>query len=127
MLVDNLEQLLGFMEALGQSPPVREIRVVEITRPNQVDDEQRLIISKDALQTPATYAARFELITHSGLAWVNMSCCGVHNGFLIISIELQDRALVTNSSKPTSVNYSWLSSSQIEQYGWDVTPRLVIM
>jgi hypothetical protein len=125
-LSDSLSQLFKFLEKKGLTPPVTEVRIIEIGHPMVMDERTRYIVPKDSLRTPLEYAARFEKITHSGLAWVNLSCYGVYRELLLVGIELQNEALGPYSSKPTSINYSGPPNIVI-QHGWDSSEALVIV
>ena len=125
-LSNSLSQLFEFLEKNGLTPPATEIRIIEIDSPRVMDERARYIVSKDSLRTPLEYAARFEQITHSGLAWVNMSCYGVYGNLLLVGIERQNEPLEPYSSKPTSINYSGPPNGVI-QHGWDTSEMLVIV
>ena len=79
-LSNSLGQLFDFLEQCELRPPAHEVRIVEVSRPNVIDERGRLVFSGDALQKPSEYEARFEDLMHSGMPWVNMSCFGVYNG-----------------------------------------------
>ena len=95
-------------------------------RPLVMDDKHRVIISREVITTPEEYATRFEELTRSGLAWVNMSCYGVYDGRVLVVIELPEKALEANSPVVTSVNYSGPVHG-VSQNGWDVSRVLAIV
>src|SRR5215213_11566047 len=92
-LSSSLSTLVEFLEQCGLPPPVRELRIVEVTHAAARDELGRLVISGDEVQQPPAYEPRFEELMHSGMPWVNISCYGVYSGHLIIGVELPDYAI----------------------------------
>jgi hypothetical protein len=124
-LTTNLEELFKFLNERRQTPPLLDVRLIEITRRTPYDDRGRLRIRNDSLQSPADYESRFEELMQSGLPWLNMSCYGVYQGFLIIGIELPNDMPRKGALRRPSVNYSGPPNSVIQQ-GWDLIESMVI-
>jgi hypothetical protein len=62
-------------------------------------------IRREALRRPLEYEARFEELLQAGYPWLNMSCYGVHEGLLVVAIEVPSpRPLAPGHA--TSVNLS---------------------
>ena len=119
-LDENLQGLMKFLEQLGQMPPARQIRIVEID-PNTTSDERgRLRVMRSALQTPEAYECRFNELIGAGLPWINMSSLGIEGEFLIVGIETPRGS----GSSRTSVNYSGPSVAVL-QNGWGVDKALL--
>ncbi len=125
-LSNSLKELFGFLDDGGQPPPLREVRLVEISHVVATDERGRLLMSEDALQKPSDYTSRFEDLIHSGLPWINMSCYGVYDGLLIVGIEIPDKAPEGNAPRLSPVNYSGPQASVIRR-GWDASERIVIV
>ena len=122
-----LRQLFDFLEQWELPPPTREVRIVEVSRPITIDERGRYVLSGDVLQKPSEYEARFDELMHSGWPWVNMSCFGVYNGFLIIGIVYPGYApKEEHRHRPPSVNYSG-PQTRVIQHGWDADEMMVIV
>ncbi|MBL8717329.1 MAG: hypothetical protein JNL79_15185 [Myxococcales bacterium] len=117
-----LEGLFVFLEDAGQTPPVREVRLLEIGPGVGLDERGRLRVRRDDCRDPEDYSNRFEEVLAAGFPWINVSCYGVDGGKLIVVVEVPrggGRAI------RTSVNYSGPIRATIE-HGWDATIALAI-
>lgn len=119
-----LDELFLFLGKAGQTPPVREVRVLEVDPYADLDERGRLRVRRDQFREPQAYEGRFDDLLASGLPWINISCCGVDGELLIVAVEAP-RAQRTKSSRRTSINYSGPTKAAIEA-GWDVSVSLAI-
>lgn len=120
----HLDALIMWMEKIGLSPPSREVRIVEIDPRAPVNERGRPRVRRGQLHKAASYAARFYELMKAGLPWINLSCYGCHEGFLVVAIETGENAF-TAPGGPTSVNYSG-PPALVLRHGWDVKEALAI-
>ena len=119
-LDQHLRRLLDFLATTAQPPPEREIRIIEID-PNNLDERGRCRAPRSALHTAQDYEPRFSELIRVAPAWINMTCLGVAEGFLIVGIEVAR----TRAAARTSVNYSGPSNSAV-QNDWAADQVLVL-
>jgi hypothetical protein len=138
-LSDHLDRLLRWLENIGLKLPSRDIRIVELNAaPNP--DNGKHHVRKDELRTPLEYENRFDELLQTGYTWLNLSCYGVHKGFLIVAVEVPSATVphATRSGwspkgKPrtlypgcvTSLNLSG-PANIVRDNGWRVDPLLTI-
>lgn len=123
-LIGVLEELSLFLEKAGQTPPVREVRVLEIGPGVGVDERGRFRVRRDELREPEDYKDRFDELLAAGLPWINVSCCGVAGEMLVVAVEVPDDQRSERAPR-TSVNFSGPTRAAIEA-GWDATVSLAI-
>ncbi|HTA25963.1 MAG TPA: hypothetical protein VK763_20700 [Terriglobales bacterium] len=80
---------------------------------------------KDELRSPLEYENRFDELLRKGYRWINLSCYGVHEGFLIIGVVVPGVASATHPGYHTSVNLSGPLPSVLDQQ-WRVGSILTI-
>jgi hypothetical protein len=86
----------------------------------------RLRISIGQLRTPSEYDPRFDELLKEGFSWLNMSCYGVYDGFVIVAIEVPNREEGTlHPGTVTSVKFSGPTSST-KSRGWSVEELLLV-
>jgi hypothetical protein len=85
-LSNHLERLLGWLESIGRTPPSRDVRIIEITEFDPRSGKYHA--RKGELREPSEYESRFDELLRTGYDWLNMSCYGVYDGFLIVAIEV---------------------------------------
>jgi hypothetical protein len=119
ILSDNLVTLCEF---LGTPITWRGMKIFEVG--SSYDDHGRLRISSDQLLTPEAYSGRFDELLARGYAWVNLSCFGIYDGFMLVGVEVQ--SATTASISKTSVNYSGPPMSVL-RHGWDASQALAIV
>ncbi len=124
-LSSSLIQLLEFVSRQEPLPPSREVRIVEIPQHAPLADNGRIRVSRASLRTPAEYESRFEDLLSLSLPWINMSCYGVYNGFLIVGIELPGSRRNVDSVSPPSINYSGPQARVIE-HDWNALEALAV-
>jgi hypothetical protein len=117
----HLDRLLRWLEAMGLQPPSQDIRILEISQISPVSQDCTYHVRTDQLFSPLEYESRFNEILGTGYSWVNMSCCGIQDGSLIVIIEVPaPRTLYPGCS--TSVNLSGPGTDQ----AWNVARVLTI-
>jgi hypothetical protein len=99
-LFEHLDKLLGALGSIGLRPPSGDMRIVEIGSGLGIPHVRR-----EALRRPSEYEARFEELLEAGYPWLNMSCYGVHEGLLVVAIEVPSPRRLT-PGHATSVNLS---------------------
>ncbi|HET8925679.1 MAG TPA: hypothetical protein VFN26_22035 [Candidatus Acidoferrum sp.] len=123
-LSNHLDRLLALLEDCGLHPPSRDVRIVEISQIRRVSPDGTVHVRRDELRSPLDYEARFDELLRTGYAWLNVSCYGVHDGFLIVAIEVPGpRTLYPGC--PTSVNLSGPENRVLDQE-WNVAAILTI-
>lgn len=101
-LSDHLDRLLQSLER----PPSKDVRIVEID-PDAEWSGGRYYVRQENVYKPLDYENRFDELLRTGYAWLNMSCYGLWNGFLIVAIEMpRATALNMKPRSATSVNLS---------------------
>lgn len=153
-LVERLEALLQWLDSIGLAPPSRDIRIVEINsktpriasedykigedglplkKPREMQtDYTRFRIRKDEMLTPDQYEDRFNELLGVGYEWLDMSCYGVHDGFLIVAIELPGPVLPQGGKRKlfpgcaTAVNLSGPCNEVIRR-NWDAGWQLEVV
>ena len=119
-LSNHLERLLDWLGSIGLRPPSRDVRIVEIG--SEIGTPH---VRREALRRPLEYEARFRELLQAGYPWLNMSCCGVHEGLLIVAIEIPG----TSPPAPghaTSVNLSGPARIVLD-HEWRVDSVLIIV
>jgi hypothetical protein len=124
MLTKHLDTLFGFLNTEGLSPPIQEVRIVEIANETRIVEGRRLHVSRDGLRTADEYAARFDELISAGLPWLNVSCYGVYDGHLIVGVEIPVGS-GRREMKDTPVNYSGPSAAVLDK-GWDAHEVLAL-
>jgi hypothetical protein len=114
-------ELFEFLERDGSPPPVKTAIVVEVGGANRFDAKGRLVVRRDTLCNATDYEERFALLMTQGKPWVNINCCGVHDGTLIIVVESPP---TTSQSQRTSINYSGPTRA-VANNKWDLTNVLI--
>ena len=120
-LKETLDALFSFLTRWGLTVPSLDIRIFETPKKRELDAEGRLILRREELHLPDDYEKRFEELTHSGRPWVNVSCCGIEGGKLLVRVEFPEP---TGSSR-TSVNLSGPSNA-VRWKEWDANAVLVV-
>ena len=81
-------------------------------------------IRQTDFRDPSDYATRFDELLQAGYPWLNMSCYGIHDGRLIVAIEIPSpRPLHPGCA--TSVNLSGPSRTVLDS-GWRTDAVLTI-
>jgi hypothetical protein len=120
-LSSHLDRLLDWLEGMGLHSPSRDVRIVEISQISRVSADGTYHVRRDELRRPLDYETRFDELLRTGYTWLNMSCYGVHDGLLIVAIEVPGpRTLYPGC--PTSVN---LSGPAVDRK-WNVAAVLTI-
>jgi len=105
-LSSHLDRLLQRLDSFEPQPSSRDVRIVEISQISRVSPDGTYHVRLDQLRKPLDYESRFDELLATGYAWLNMSCYGVHDGWLIVAIEVPGpRTLYPGCF--TSVNLSW--------------------
>jgi hypothetical protein len=86
----------------------------------------RLRVSRNQLRRPSDYDSRFDELLREGFSWLNMSCYGVYDGFVIVAIEVPYRKEGTlRPGSVTSVNLSCRTESASSS-NWSVENLLLV-
>ena len=105
-LISHLDRLLQRLESLGLHQGSRDVRIVEISQISRFSADGTYHVRRDQLRKPVEYESRFDELLATGYSWLNMSPCGVHDGSLIVMIEVPGpRTLYPGCF--TWVNKSW--------------------
>jgi hypothetical protein len=103
-------------------------------------DNIKCHVRKDELRTPSEYENRFNELLQVGYTWLNLSCYGIYESFLIVAVEVpsatvphatpsgwspkgEPRTLYPGCA--TSVNLSG-PANIVRDNGWRVDPLLTI-
>ena len=122
-LSSHLDRLLQRLESLGLHQTSRVVRIVEISQISRVSADGTYHVRRDQLRKPVEYESRFDELLATGYSWLNMSPCGVHDGSLIVMIEVPGpRTLYPGCF--TSVNTSWRTPPKGAE--WNVAGVLTI-
>jgi hypothetical protein len=116
----HLDSLFRWLENTGLQPPSRDVRVIEI-----IPSRGKSQVRRDEIRKPSDYEARFEELLRAGYPWLNMSCYGVHDGSLIVAIEVPNSKAL-NSECSTAVNLSGPARIVLE-HEWRVDSVLTIV
>ena len=115
-----LDRLLHWLESMGLQPPSRDVRILEISL-----GDGTYHVRRDELRKPLDYEARFEELLRAGYLWLNMSCYGVHDGSLIVAIEVPSPRVGHSPGCATRVNLSGPAPIVLDQH-WHVDSVLTI-
>src|SRR5260370_29845230 len=119
----HLDRLLQRLDSFELQPSSREVRLVEISQVSRVSADGTYHVRRDQLRRPLDYESRFDELLKTGYVWLNMSCYGVHDRWLIVAIEVPGpRTLYPGCF--TSVNLFWRTPSNRAEY--DVAAVLTI-
>jgi len=119
-LSNYLDMLLHWLESIGLHPPSQDVRLVEV-----ILGDGTYHVRRDELRKPLDYGARFEELLRAGYSWLNMSCYGVHNGLLIVAIEVPSPRVGLSPGCTTRVNLSGPARIVLDQH-WHVDSVLTI-
>jgi hypothetical protein len=121
-LAAHLERLLNWLASIGLQPPSKDVRIVEVCEANIGDG--RCHVRQADFRSPTDYEMRFEELLQAGYPWLNMSCYGIHDGSLIVAIEVPSPRPL-HPGRTTPVNLSGPSRIVLER-GWRVDSVLTI-
>ncbi|WP_426208929.1 hypothetical protein [Massilia sp. TWP1-3-3] len=121
VLSDKLVELCEFLRVSGGPTTWRGIKIFEVD--SNYDDYGRPRVSGDRLLSQEEYSARFDELLTCGLPWINLSCFGIYDGFLVVGVEASNPSATLISN--TSINYSGLPTSVLSPR-WDSSSALVI-
>jgi hypothetical protein len=113
-----------FLNRAGCEPPTCEVRILELHVKSSVDGCGRFRVRRSDYREPKGYAERFGVLLEAGLPWINVSCCGVDQGNLIVVVELPREEARVHTSR-TSINYSGPTRDVLE-HNWDASVALAI-
>jgi hypothetical protein len=102
-LATHLERLVGWLEGIGLKPHAKDVLIVEVSHLNQSDGTAH--VRQTDFHEPSDYAMRFDELLQAGYPWLNMSCYGIHDGRLIVAIEIPSPSPL-HPGCATSVNLS---------------------
>ncbi len=123
-LSNHLDRLLDRLEGFGIQRSSRDVRIVEVS---QISPDGTYHVRRDQLRKPLDYESRFDELLATGYSWLNISCYGVHDGSLIVAIEVPvPRTLYPGCT--TSVNLSWRTPPEGTEldHDWNVAAVLTI-
>ena len=121
-LATHLQRLLQFLEANDLHPPSEDVRIVEVGRVNQSDGTFH--VRRVDFRSPLDYEMRFDELLQGGCPWLNISCYGVHDGWLIVAVEAPSPRPL-QPGRVTSVNLSGPSRMVLDD-DWRVDSVLTI-
>jgi hypothetical protein len=84
----HLERLLGLLESNVLHPPSQDVRIIEVNTDGFTGIDGKEQIRKDGLRRPSEYEDKFNELLKTGYRWLNLSCYGVYEGFLIVAAEV---------------------------------------
>ena len=64
------------------------MRIVEISQISRISADGTYRVRRNQLRKPWDYERRFDELSAAGYTWLNRLCYGVHDGSLIIAIEV---------------------------------------
>jgi hypothetical protein len=102
LLINAITNLLDFISQKVAVPAISGMRIFELG--NEIDEKGKFCVSRDSFVSPSAYEARFRELVDLGLPWINISCYGFFDNFLIVGIEIPNSIL--KRSVRTSVNFS---------------------
>ena len=114
-LSNYLDMLLHWLESIGLHPPSQDVRLVEVSL-----GDGTYHVRRDELRKPLDYGARFEELLRIGYPWLNMSCYGVHDGSLIVAIEVPSPRVGLSPRCPTRVNLSGPARIVLDSIGMSI-------
>jgi hypothetical protein len=101
----HLDRLFHWLPSVDLEPLTHDVRIVEVHCDAVNPDDGTYHVRRDELLTPSDYEARFEELLRAGYPWLNMSCYGVHQGLLLVAIEVPSPRPL-QPGRATSVNLS---------------------
>src|SRR5262249_22252309 len=122
-LDDTLAALFEFLDGQGLVPPTRNVRIVEIGSGARVDSRGCIHVHRAQVRRIPECEARFDELMRSGMPWINVSCYGRHDDYLIVAIELPQSA--GRPGMKTSINYSGPIAAVL-QNGWSADSMIII-
>jgi hypothetical protein len=133
-LSSHLDRLILWLETSAGQLPSKDVRIVEVNTREVNPKDGKYHVRKGQLRPPWEYEGRFDELLQMGYPWLNLSCVGVYNSFLIIAIEVPGLPNVAPSkSSPkrsgpeglTSVNVSG-PQFRVRDAAWEVDSVLAI-
>src|SRR5258708_29995631 len=109
-LSSHLDGLILWLETARGQVPSHEVRMLEVNTREVNLKDGKYHVRKDQLRLPSQYESRFDELLQMGYPWLNLSCFGVYDGFLIVAVEVPTLPDVTpfrsSLQQLTSVNIS---------------------
>jgi hypothetical protein len=137
-LSNNLDRLFLWLNSIGLQPPSLDVRIVEVHPCDVNQNDGKCSIRREDLHKPSDYKSRFDELLQAGYPWLNMSCYGLYDGLLIVTIEIpsqsvprmtpsgwSDEQRVLYPGRDTSVNISGPARMVLDR-GWNVDALLTI-
>src|ERR1700692_37249 len=84
----HLDRFFHWLAGIGILPPSQDVRIAEVNAHQVNVGNGTYHVRRDQLRKPLDYEVRFEELLQAGYPWLNMSCYGVHDGSLIVAIEV---------------------------------------
>jgi hypothetical protein len=104
-LSKHLDRLFRWLASAGPQPPTQDVRIVELHADTVNLGDGTYHVRRDQLRKPLEYEVRFEELLQAGYPWLNMSCYGVHDGSLIVAIEVPGpRPLYPGHATPVNLS-----------------------
>jgi hypothetical protein len=129
----HLERLLRSLESAGLQPPSQDVRIIEVDYTTFDIDDGTYHAHRDELRTLLEYENRFDELLQTGYSWLNLSCYGVYEGFLIVAVEVPSATVPPDNKArnlypgcTTSVNLSGPNHTVLE-HDWHVDLILTIV
>ena len=122
-LATHLTALRAFLEAAGLPPPSREVRIIEVGNDARLDAQGRIRVTRASLCPPVAFEARFDELMEQSFPWLNLSCYGLVEDFLIVAVETPRQPV--GQADHTSVNYSGPGRQTLDR-GWDACDLIVL-
>jgi hypothetical protein len=97
-LSSHLDRLLRWLETTDSQLPSRDVRILEVNTREVNPKDGKYHVRKDQLRLPSQYERRFDELLQMGYPWLNLSCFGVYDNFLIVAVEVPSSPDVTSFS-----------------------------
>lgn len=101
----HLDKLFRWLPSVGPEPLTHDVRIVEVHCDAINLEDGTYHVRRDDLLTLSDYEVRFEELLGAGYPWLNISCYGLHEGSLLVAIEVPSPRPL-QPVRATSVNLS---------------------
>ncbi len=106
-LQHQISLLIAWMEQTEKCPVWERIRILDTTHPDVCWKPEILgwQVTRESLVPPEDYEQQFHTLLQAGYSLINLSLYGVHDGSLVVGIELPSKSSKIPPGK-TSINFS---------------------
>ncbi len=124
-LQHQISLLIARMQHGEECPGWARVRILDTTRPDVrwKPEIRGWQLTRESLVSSEDYEPHFQTLLQAGHSWINLSLYGVHDGTLVVGVELSGEPSRVPPGK-TAINFSGPAIRR-EQTDWQLRLELV--